>query len=139
MHSEHYFIIEAYLKIGKAPIEAANYVKSKIEKELKAYNLQQSEKLRFSPNVLAEVEEEFRNEVQTQCYIAKSEFIKRLGQVLEANGITFKVHGDGKKGNEVMCQITEKTVQDYFDYNSYNGINPSSYKLLRFKSELGAN
>ena len=41
--------LEAYLKIGKAPIEAANYVKSKIEKELKAYNLQQSEKLRFSP------------------------------------------------------------------------------------------
>lgn len=139
MHSEHYFIIEAYLKIGKAPIEAANYSKSKIEKELRAYNLQQGEKLRFSPNVLAEIEEEFRNEVQTQDYIAKSDFIKRLSRIYIANGITYKVHRDGKKGNEVMCQITEKTVQDYFDYNSYNGINPSSYKLLRFKSELGAN
>lgn len=139
MHSEHYFIIEAYLKIGKAPIEAANYVKSKIEKELKAYNLQQGEILRFSPKVLAEIEEEFRNEVLSQCYIAKSDFIKRLGRVLTANGITFKVHRDGKKVCEVMCQITEDTVKDYFDYKSYNSQTPPSYKLLRFKSELGAN
>lgn len=139
IHSEHYFIIEAYLKIGKAPIEAANYVKSKIEKELRAYNLQQGEILRFSPKVLAEIEEEFRNEVLSQCYIAKSDFIKRLGRVLAANGITFKVHRDGKKVCEVMCQITEDTVKDYFDYKSYNSQTPPSYKLLRFKSELGAN
>lgn len=138
MHSEHYFIIDAYLKIGKAPIEAANYVKSKIEKELKAYNLQQGEILRFSPKVLAEIEEEFRNEVQSQCYIAKSDFIKRLGRVLAANGITFKVYRDGKKVCEVMCQITEDTVIDYFDHHSYNSQTPPSYKLLRFKSELGA-
>lgn len=139
MNSEQSFIIEAYSKIGKAPIEAANYSKSKIEKELKAYNLQQGEKLRFSPNVLAEVEEEFRNEVQTQCYIAKSDFIKRIGRIYTANGITYKIHGDGMKGNEVMCQITEDTVEDYFDRYSYNSQTPPSYKLLRFKSELGAN
>lgn len=139
MHSEHYFIIEAYLKIGKAPIEATDYSKSKIEKELKAYKLQQGEKLRFSPNVLAEIEEEFRGEVQTQCYIAKSDFIKRLGRIYTANGITFKVHGDGKAGSKVMCKITEDTVSDYFEYHSYNSQTPPSYKLLRFKSELGAN
>lgn len=139
MHSEHYFIIEAYLKIGKAPIEATDYSKSKIEKELKAYKLQQGEKLRFSPNVLAEIEEEFRSEVQTQCYIAKSDFIKRLGRIYTANGITFKVHGDGKAGSMVMCKITEGTVGDYFEYHSCNSQTPPSYKLLRFKSELGAN
>ena len=139
MHSEHYFIIDAYLKIGKAPIEAADYSKSKIEKELKAYKLQQGEKLRFSPNVLAEIEEEFRSEVQTQCYIAKSDFIKRLGRIYTANGITFKVHGDGKAGSMVMCKITEGTVSDYFEYHSYNSQTPPSYKLLGFKSELGAN
>ena len=139
MHSEHYFIIDAYLKIGKAPIEAANYAKGKIEKELRAYDIQQGEKLRFSPEVLAEIEEEFRSEVQTQCYIAKSDFIKRLGRILEANGITFKVHGDGKTGCKVMCKITEDTVKDYFDHHSYNSQTPPSYKLLRFKSELGAN
>lgn len=139
MNSEHYFIIDAYLKIGKAPIEGANYVKSKIEKELNAYNLQQGEKLRFSPNVLAEIEEEFRNEVQTQCYIAKSDFIKRLGRIYTANGITFKVHCDGKKGSEVMCKIKEDTVNDYFDHHSYNSQTSPSYRLLRFKSELGAN
>lgn len=139
MHSEHYFIIEAYLKIGKAPIEATDYSKSKIEKELKAYKLQQGEKLRFSPNVLAEIEEEFRSEVQTQCYIAKSDFIKRLGRIYTANGITFKVYGDGKAGSKVMCKITEDTVSDYFEYHSCNSQTPPSYKLLRFKSELGAN
>lgn len=139
MHSEHYFIIDAYMKIGKAPIEVANYSKSKIEKELKVYNLQQGEKLRLSPNVLAEIEEEFRSEVQTQCYIAKSDFIERLGRIYAANGITYKVHGDGKKGSKTMCKITEDTVKDYFEYNTYNSINPPSYKLLRFKSELGAN
>ncbi|GCB33431.1 hypothetical protein [Bacteroides faecalis] len=139
MNSEQSFIIEAYSKIGKAPIEAAKYSKSKIEKELKAYNLQQGEKLRFSPNVLAEIEEEFRNEVQIQCYIAKSDFIKRLGRIYTANGITYKIHGDGMKGNKVMCQITEGTVEDYFDHYSYNSQTPPLYKLLRFKSELGAN
>lgn len=139
MHSEYYFIIDAYLKIGKAPIEAANYAKGKIEKELRAYDIQQGEKLRFSPEVLAEIEEEFKHEVQTQCYIAKSDFIKRLGRILEANGITFKVHGDGKTGCKVMCKITEDTVKDYFDHHSYNSQTPPSYKLLRFKSELGAN
>lgn len=139
MYSEHYFIIDAYLKIGKEPIEAANYAKGKIEKELRAYDIQQGEKLRFSPEVLAEIEEEFKHEVQTQCYIAKSDFIKRLGRILEANGITFKVHGDGKTGCKVMCKITEDTVKDYFDHHSYNSQTPPSYKLLRFKSELGAN
>ena len=127
------------MKIGKAPIEAADYSKSKIEKELKAYKLQQGEKLRFSPNVLAEIEEEFRSEVQTQCYIAKSDFIKRLGRIYTANGITFKVYGDGKAGSKVMCKITEDTVSDYFEYHSCNSQTPPSYKLLRFKSELGAN
>ncbi|MEL5893503.1 hypothetical protein AAE250_08370 [Bacteroides sp. GD17] len=139
IHSEHHFIIDAYLKIGKAPIEGANYAKRKVEAELKAYNIQQGERLRFSPNVLAEIEDEFRNEVKTQCYITKSDFIKRLGRVLAANGITFKVHGDGKAGYKVMCKITEDTVKDYFDYKSYNSQTPPSYKLQRFKSELGAN
>ncbi len=102
MHSEHYFIIEAYLKIGKAPIEAANYSKSKIEKELKAYNLQQGEKLRFSPKILAEIEEDFREEVGSQSYVAKSDFMERLRRIFEANGITFKVRGDGKR-RAIQC------------------------------------
>ena len=136
MHSEHYFIIEAYLKIGKAPIEAANYSKSKIEKELKAYNLQQGEKLRFSPKILAEIEDDFREEVGSQSYVAKSDFVERLGRIFEANGITFKVRGDGKKESDTMCKITEATIGDYFDFTLHNSHNPPSYKLLRFKSEL---
>ena len=139
MHSEHYFIIEAYLKIGKAPIEAANYSKSKIEKELKAYNLQQGEKLRFSPKILAEIEDDFREEVGSQSYVAKSDFVERLGRIFEANGITFKVRGDGKKESDTMCKITEATIGDYFDFTLHNSHNPPSYKLLRFKSELVRN
>ena len=139
MHSEHYFIIDAYLKIGKAPIEAANYSKSKIEKELKAYNLQQGEKLRFSPKILAEIEEDFREEVGSQSYVAKSDFMERLRRIFEANGITFKVRGDGKKESDTMCKITEATVGDYFDFTLHNSHNPPSYKLLRFKSELVRN
>lgn len=139
MHSEHYFIIDAYLKIGKAPIEAANYSKSKIEKDLQAYNRQQGEKLRFSPNVLAEIEEEFREEVRSQSYVAKSDFVERLGRIFEANGITFKVRGDGKRESETMCKITGATVDDYFGFTLYNSHNPASYKLKCFKSELVRN
>lgn len=139
MHSEHYFIIDAYLKIGKAPIEAANYSKSKIEKELKAYNIQQGKQRRFSSDVLAEIEDEFQKEVIGQSYVAKSDFIERLGRIFEANGITFKVRGDGKKESDTMCKITETTVGDYFDFTLHNSHNPPSYKLLRFKSELVRN
>lgn len=133
MNSEHYFIIDAYLRIGKAPIEAANYVKSKIETELKAYNLQQGEKLRFSPDILAEIEEEFREEVRNQSYIAKSDFMKRLGRIFKANGITYKMYGDKRKRNEVMCTIKDETVNDYFDFTLHNSHIPPSFKLTKFK------
>lgn len=139
MHSEHYFIIDAYLKIGKAPIEAANYSKSKIEKELKVYNIQQGKQRCFSPDVLTEIEDEFQEEVISQSYVAKSDFMERLGRIFEANGITFKVRGDGKRESETMCKITETTVGDYFDFTLHNSHNPPSYKLLHFKSELVRN
>ncbi|MDH6312697.1 hypothetical protein M2137_001472 [Parabacteroides sp. PFB2-10] len=133
------FIIDAYFKIGRPAIERAEWGKRKIETELKAYHLQVSKELRFASEVIADIEKEFHHELETQCFISKDDFRKRLKTIYQAHGITFKEYGDGRKGNSVVCSISNETVHDYFDATIHNCEVPASYRLKALKFELVRN
>ncbi|MDH6304281.1 energy-converting hydrogenase A subunit M [Parabacteroides sp. PH5-13] len=130
------FIIDAYFKIGRPRIEASEWKKRAIEAELKAYDLQESQKLRFSPEVVKDIEEEFRHEIETQSYVSKTDFRDRLKMIYRAHGITFKEYGDGQKGINVMSTITDDTVYDYFIASLNNNEKPPSYRLKGLKPGL---
>lgn len=69
--TETQYIIDAYMKIGKVGIENAKYQKGLIDKAILQYEKELDEILRFSPNVLKDIEEEFEMNV----YINKNEIM----------------------------------------------------------------
>lgn len=113
--AESNYIINAYLKIGKAGIEKANYQKAQIEKAIKLYDEEQAEIRRFSPEVKKTIREEFKMNV----YINKNEIKSRLQAIYNEYGIEYRV--------------TQDTIKDYYDTSNSGSIKGGSYKLEAFK------
>lgn len=112
------YIINAYMKIGKARIEKAKYQKGLIDKAIQQYGKEQAEILRFSPDVLKDIKEEFEMNV----YINKNEIRGRLEAIYNEHNIKYKV--------------TQDTIKDYYDTDNSGSINGGSYKLKSSKFNL---
>ena len=115
--AEAQFIINAYMKIGKAGIENAKYQKGLIDKAMKQYDKEQVKTLRFSPEVLKDIKEEF----ELGVYIGKNEIKNRIQQVYNEHSIGYKV--------------TQDTIKDYYYLKESNSKGVASFKLEVFKFE----
>lgn len=114
---ESSYIINAYMKIGKTGIENARYQKGLIDKAVKQYDKEQAEKLRFSPEALKDIKEEFERNV----YIKKNDIKERLQQIYIEHSIDYKVRQD--------------TIRDYYSLKESNSKETASFKLETFKWE----
>ena len=115
--AEAQFIINAYMKIGKPGIENAKYQKGLIDKAMKQYDKEQVKTLRFSPEVLKDIKEEF----ELGVYIGKNEIKNRIQQVYNEHSIGYKV--------------TQDTIKDYYYLKESNSKGVASFKLEVFKFE----
>ena len=109
------YILTAYEKIGKDAIITAEYKKSLIDKKVNEYDKAQGNKLRFSENVLNDIQREFELEI----YIPKKEIQQRLQVILQENGVQYKV--------------TQDTIRDYYECHESGSRKPASFKLIAFK------
>lgn len=112
---ESNYIINAYLKIGKAGIEKANYRKAQIEKAVKLFDKELAETLMFSPNVKKAIKEEF----EVNVYINKNAIKNRLQSIYNEYGVN--------------CKVTQDTIKEYYDVSNSGSIEGGSYKLESFK------
>lgn len=115
--AEAQYIINAYIKIGKVRIENAQYQKGAIDKAMKQYDKKQAEILRFSPDVLKDIKEEFELEV----YIEKNDIKDRLQQIYNEHSI--------------KCKATQSSIKDYYYQKESNSKGFASFKLEAFKFE----
>lgn len=113
--AEAQYTIDAYMKIGKTRIEKAKYQKGLIDKAIQQHDKKQAEMLRFSPDVLKDIKEEFEMNV----YINKNEIKNRLQAIYDEHSIRYKV--------------TQDTIKDYYDTDNSGSKNGGSYKLTAFK------
>ena len=111
-------IIDAYMKIGKAGIEKSGYKKSLIDKAVQQYDKEQAEILRFSFEVLDDIQEEFEMDV----YVNKNEIKDRWQAIYGEHGIKYKT--------------TQDTIKDYYDVDNSGSIKGGSYKLTALKFNL---
>lgn len=116
--AEAKYTIDAYMKIGKAGMEKAEYKKGLIDKVIMQYDKEQAEILRFSTNVLKDIEEEFEMNV----YINKNEIRDRLQAIYDEHNI--------------KCKVIQETITKYYDIDNSGSINGGSYKLTAFKFNL---
>lgn len=116
--AEAQYTIDAYMKIGKAEMEKAKYQKGLIDKAILQHDKEQAEILRFSPDVLKDIKEEFELDV----YINKNEIKNRLQAIYDEHNIKYKV--------------TQETITKYYDTDNSGSINGGSYKLTAFKFNL---
>ena len=113
--AEAQYTIDAYMKIGKAGMEKAKYQKGLIDKAILQHDNEQAEILRFSPDVLKDIKEEF----EMNIYINKNEIKGHLQAIYDEHGIRYKV--------------TQDTIKDYYDTDNSGSKNGGSYKLTAFK------
>lgn len=113
--AEAQYTIDAYMKIGKAGMEKAEYKKDLIDKAIQQHDKEQAEILRFSPDVLKDIKEEFEMNV----YINKNEIKNRLQTIYDEHNI--------------KCKVTQETITKYYDTENSGSINGGSYKLTAFK------
>lgn len=113
--AEAQYTIDAYMKIGKAGMGKAKYQKGLIDKAILQYDKEQAEILRFSPNVLKDVKDEFEMDV----YINKNEIKNRLQAIYDEHNI--------------KCKVTQETITKYYETDNSGSINGGSYKLTAFK------
>lgn len=116
--AEAKYTIDAYMKIGKAGMEKAEYKKGLIDKVIMQYDKEQAEILRFSTNVLKDIEEEFEMNV----YINKNEIRDRLQAI----------YGE----HNIKCKVIQETITKYYDTDNSGSINGGSYKLTAYKFSL---
>lgn len=116
--AEAQYTIDAYMKIGKAGMEKAKYQKGLIDKAIQQHDKEQAEILRFSPDVLKDIKEEFEMDV----YINKNEIRNRLQAIYDEHNI--------------KCKVTQETITQYYDTDNSGSINGGSYKLTAFKFNL---
>ena len=108
------YILTAYEKIGKDAIVTAEYKKSLIDRKVREFDKAQANKLRFSENVLKDIQREFLLGV----YIPKKEIQQRLQVILQENGVQYKV--------------TQDTIRDYYDVSESNSMELPSFRLNVF-------
>ena len=108
------YILTAYEKIGKDAIVAAEYKKSLIDRKVREFDKAQANKLRFSENILKDIQREFPLGV----YIPKKEIQQRLQVILQENGVQYKV--------------TQDTIRDYYDVSESNSMELPSFRLNVF-------
>ena len=113
--AEAQYTIDAYMKIGKVGMEKAKYQKGLIDKAILQYDKEQAEILRFSPDVLKDIKEEF----EMNIYINKNEIKNRLQAIYDEHNI--------------KCKITQETITKYYETDNSGSINGGSYKLTAFK------
>ena len=113
--SESNYILSAYKKIGKDAIITAEYKRSLIDKKVREFDKAQANKLRFSENVLKDIQREFPLGV----YIPKKDIQQRLQMILQDNGVQYKV--------------TQDCIRDYYDVTESNSKEQPSFKLNMFK------
>lgn len=113
--AEVQYTIDAYMKIGKAGMEKAKYQKGLIDKAILQHDNEQAEILRFSPDVLKDIKEEF----EMNIYINKNEIKGHLQAIYDEHSIRYKV--------------TQDTIKDYYDTDNSGSKNGGSYKLTAFK------
>lgn len=129
------YIIDAYLLIGAIPIRNSNFNKGEIDKEIKAYRIQQAKDERFAPDILKTIWQEFQGDVEARRSVTIQQIRERLKRIFQAYGIPFKEYG--KKGVEnVYFKLTNQTIEDYFKCIPSNSILNGSYKLIAMKPEL---
>ena len=113
--SESNYILSAYKKIGKDAIITAEYKRSLIDRKVREFDKAQANKLRFSENVLKDIQREFPLGV----YIPKKDILQRLQMILQDNGVQYKV--------------TQDSIRDYYDVTESNSKEQPSFKLNMFK------
>ena len=109
------YILTAYEKIGKDAIITAEYKKSLIDRKVREFDNAQANKLRFSENVLKDIQREF----ELGIYIPKKEIQQRLQIIFQENGVQYKV--------------TQDSIRDYYDVSESNSMGQPSYRLNVFK------
>lgn len=109
------YILPIYRKIGYEECAKCEYKKELLEKAVKKYDKVEADKLRFMPNVLKAIYQEFQLEV----YIPKIEIQKRLLSIYSECGISAKV--------------TQTTILDYYEASDRRSTKQPTYKLRRFK------
>ena len=113
-HPEGNYILSAYEKIGKDAIVSAEYKRGLIDRKVREFDKAQAHKLRFSENVLRDIQREFPIGV----YIPKKEIQQRLQLILQDNGVQFKVSQD--------------TIRDYYNVSESNSKESPSFRLNAF-------
>ena len=111
---EGHYVLTAYEKIGKDAIVSAEYKRGLIDRKVREFDKAQAHKLRFSENVLRDIQREFPIGV----YIPKKEIQQRLQIILQDNGVQFKVSQD--------------TIRDYYDVSESNSKESPSFRLNAF-------
>lgn len=129
------YIIDAYLLIGTIPIRNANFNKGEIDKEIKAYRIQQAKDERFAPDILKAIRKEFQPDVEAKRSVTILQIRERLKRIFQAYGIPFKEYGK-KEVEKVYFKLTNDTIRDYFQCIPSNSILNGSYKLIAMKPEL---
>lgn len=113
-HPEGNYILSAYEKIGKDAIVSAEYKRCLIDRKVREFDKAQAHKLRFSENVLRDIQREF----PTGVYIPKKEIQQKLRIILQSNGVQFKVSQD--------------TIRDYYEVSESNSKELPSFRLNVF-------
>lgn len=109
------YILTAYEKIGKDAIVSAEYKRCLIDRKVREFDKAQANKLRFSENILKDIQREFPIGV----YIPKKDIQQRLHVILQDNGVQFKVSQD--------------SIRDYYEVNESNSKELPSFRLNVFK------
>ena len=109
------YVLTAYEKIGKDAIVSAEYKRSLIDRKVREFDKAQANKLRFSENVLKDIQREFRLGV----YIPKKDIQQRLRMILQEN--------------RVMYKVTQDSIRDYYDVTESNSKELPSFKLNVFR------
>ncbi|MCM1356896.1 MAG: hypothetical protein NC212_10890 [Staphylococcus sp.] len=119
MIEEADYIMPIFDKIGIDGIERCGYKKGLLNKAIKEYDRAKADELRFLPNILTAI----FNEFPLNEYIPKKEIQARIKAIYAKFKITAKV--------------TQTTISDYYEVSESNSKENPSYKLNRFKFDGG--
>ena len=130
---EEEWLINAFFKLGREPIEQQKYSKTAIKELLEQTEQAEAMQRRFSREFLLDMRHEFEAETGNDLYIPVKNVLDRISYLLDCYGITYSRYRDGKKGT--MCKLSKTIIKDYFDPKRSNK-NGAKVKLDRFKDEL---